>query len=134
MKNTFVNLKNIINIFKILKDKKIIVWGTGNMAITICNNMPFNVEFFVDNNSENMHDGFLNKKVYSPEEVKKYNNIAKLFDLTKHKIFKDFNMNDFRLLGAALGNIYEAEVNATIIQAVWYSNTRKRLRSTAKKL
>ena len=51
------------------------------------------------------------------EEVKKYNNIAKLFDLTKHKIFKDFNMNDFRLLGAALGNIYEAEVNATIIQA-----------------
>lgn len=72
MKNTFVNLKNIINIFKILKDKKIIVWGTGNMAITICNNMPFNVEFFVDNNSENMHDGFLNKKVYSPEEVKKY--------------------------------------------------------------
>ena len=51
------------------------------------------------------------------EEVKNYNNIAKLFGLTEHKIFRGFSLDDFRPLGAALGNIYEAEVNATIIQA-----------------
>ena len=51
------------------------------------------------------------------EEVKNYNNIAKLFGLTEHKIFRGFSLDDFRPLGAALGNIYESEVNATIIQA-----------------
>lgn len=51
------------------------------------------------------------------EEVKNYNNIAKLFGLTDHILFKDFSLVDYRPLGAALGNIYEAEVNATIIQA-----------------
>lgn len=51
------------------------------------------------------------------EEVKNYNNIAKLFAFADHKIFRGFSLDDFRPLGAALGNIYEAEVNATIIQA-----------------
>ena len=57
------------------------------------------------------------------EEVKHYNNIAKSFGLADHEIFRGISLDDFRPFGVALGNIYEAEVNATIIQAArWLKN------------
>ena len=50
-------------------------------------------------------------------EVRSYNNIAKIFSARDLPIFRGLNMEDFRFLGAALGCVYEAEVNASLVQA-----------------
>lgn len=66
----FVDLHSLINTFQKMVDKKIVVWGTGEMSKEIAINMPFAIEYFIDSNSEKNGCVFCNKIVESPEILK----------------------------------------------------------------
>jgi Predicted unusual protein kinase len=51
----------------ILKDKKIIVFGTGDGAVQVTNNLPYEVDYYVDNDSNKWGDKFLGKTTCSPD-------------------------------------------------------------------
>ncbi|WP_394884630.1 class I SAM-dependent methyltransferase [Clostridium butyricum] len=66
----FVNLYNILEQFKKIANKKVILWGTGKMSQKIAENMPFSVAYFVDSDEQKIGRRFCGKLIKSPEEIK----------------------------------------------------------------
>lgn len=57
-------MKTIINV---IKDKKIIIFGTGNLAEMISKYLPFNIEFYVDNNKNKWGQYFHERLIKNPD-------------------------------------------------------------------
>jgi len=66
-------IEDIYEIIDRIRGKKIVVFGTGEMAKAIISFLPAAISYFVDNSREKQSKEFFGKIIFSPDELKKEN-------------------------------------------------------------
>lgn len=56
-----------------VKNKKIVIFGTGNFSEVISSTLPYNVDYYLDNNSKQWGKEFFGKPIKNPEVLKDEN-------------------------------------------------------------
>lgn len=68
-----IAIEGVIEIIDRTRGKKIVVFGTGEMAKAVISFLPVTVSYFVDNNREKQSKKYFGKRIFSPDELKKEN-------------------------------------------------------------